>query len=150
MEGSISDLGNDGFDAVYVANDGMAGGAIAALKGSNIDPATRFVTGQDAELAGIQRILTGEQLMTVYQPIIQIAETAAEIAVPIAQGKEPAADLTPEKVDNGEKQVPSALLATIAIEKDNIDSTVVKDGFLKVPDICTGQYKQACQEAGLQ
>ena len=46
--------------------------------------------------------------------------------------------------------MPSALLATIAIEKDNIDSTVVKDGFLKVPDICTGQYKQACQEAGLQ
>ena len=151
MEGSIADLGNDGFDAVYVANDGMAGGAIAALKGSSIDPATRYVTGQDAELAGIQRILIGEQLMTVYQPIIQIAETAAEIAVPIAQGKgDPAADLTPEKVDNGEKEVPSALLATIAIDKDNIESTVVKDGFLKVPDICTGQYKQACQEAGLE
>jgi D-xylose transport system substrate-binding protein len=150
MEGSITSLGSDGFNAVYVANDGMAGGAIAALKGGNIDPATRFVTGQDAELAGIQRILVGEQLMTVYQPIIKIANTAAEIAVPIAQGKEPAADVTPEKVDNGEKQVPSALLATIAIEKDNIKSTVVKDGFLKVPDICTGQYAQACKEAGLQ
>jgi D-xylose transport system substrate-binding protein len=150
MEGSITSLGSDGFNAVYVANDGMAGGAIAALKGGNIDPATRFVTGQDAELAGIQRILVGEQLMTVYQPIIKIAETAAEIAVPIAEGKEPAADVTPEKVDNGEKQVPSALLATIAIEKDNIKSTVVKDGFLKVPDICTGQYAQACKEAGLQ
>jgi D-xylose transport system substrate-binding protein len=150
MEGSLTDLGNTGFDAVYVANDGMAGGAIAALKGGNVDPATKYVTGQDAELAGIQRILTGEQLMTVYQPIIKIAETAAEIAVPIAQGKQPAADLTPEKVDNGEKQVPSALLATIAIQKDNIKSTVVKDGFLKVPDICTGQYAQACKEAGLQ
>ena len=57
-------------------------------RASSIDPATRYVTGQDAELAGIQRILIGEQLMTVYQPIIQIAETAAEIAVPIAQGKE--------------------------------------------------------------
>ena len=150
MEGSITSLGSDGFNAVYVANDGMAGGAIAALKGGNVDPATKYVTGQDAELAGIQRILTGEQLMTVYQPIIKIAETAAEIAVPIAKGKQPAADLTPEKVDNGEKQVPSALLATIAIQKDNIKSTVVKDGFLKVPDICTGQYAQACKEAGLQ
>jgi D-xylose transport system substrate-binding protein len=150
MEASITDLGKDGFDAVYVANDGMAGGAIAALKGAQIDPGTRFVTGQDAELAGIQRILVGEQLMTVYQPIIQIAETAAELAVPIAQGKEPAADIAPEKVDNGAKQVPSALLATIAIEKDNIKSTVVKDGFLKVPDICTGQYAKACKEAGLQ
>ena len=150
MEAAITDLGNDGFDGVYVANDGMAGGAIAALKSANIDPATRFVTGQDAELAGIQRILTGEQLMTVYQPIIKIAETSAELAVPLAQGKEPAADVTPEKVDNGEKQVPSALLDTIVIQKDNIESTVVKDGFLKVPDICKGQYKQACQEAGLQ
>src|SRR5215207_7833362 len=65
MEGSITSLGSDGFDAVYVANDGMAGGAIAALKGGNIYPATRYVTGQDAELAGIQRILIGEQLMTV-------------------------------------------------------------------------------------
>ena len=132
MEQSITSLGNDGFDAVYVANDGMAGGAIAALKGGGIEPATRFVTGQDAELAGIQRILSGEQLMTVYQPIIQIAETAAELAVPIAQGKTPPADAAPEKVDNGAKQVPSALLDTIAIQKDNIDSTVVKDGFLDV------------------
>ena len=150
MESSITALGNDGFDAVYVANDGMAGGAIAALKGASIDPGSRYVTGQDAELAGIQRILTGEQLMTVYQPIIQIAETAAELAVPIAQGKEPAADVAPEKVDNGAKQVPSALLDTIAIEKDNIDSTVVKDGFLKLPAICSGTYAKACKEAGLQ
>jgi D-xylose transport system substrate-binding protein len=150
MEGSLTSLGKDGFDAVYVANDGMAGGAIAALKGAGIDPASRFVTGQDAELAGIQRILTGEQLMTVYQPIIQIAETAAELAVPIAQGETPPADLAPQKVDNGAKQVPSSLLDTIAIKKDNIDSTVVKDGFLDVGQICTGAYKSACEEAGLQ
>jgi D-xylose transport system substrate-binding protein len=150
MEQSITALGNDGFEAVYVANDGMAGGAIAALKGGNIDPASRYVTGQDAELAGIQRILAGEQLMTVYQPIIQIAETAAELAVPLAQGKEPPADLAAQKVDNGAKQVPSALLDTIAITKDNIESTVVKDGFLDVQEICTGPYAKACKEAGLQ
>ena len=150
MEQSITDLGNDGFDAVYVANDGMAGGAIAALKGSQIDPATRYVTGQDAELAGIQRILAGEQLMTVYQPIIDIAESAAELAVPIAQGEEPPADLAKDKVDNGAKQVPSVLLDTIAIQKDNIESTVVKDGFLDVSEICTGKYAKYCQEAGLQ
>ena len=95
----------------------MAGGAIAALKGGRIDPASRYVTGQDAELAGIQRILTGEQLMTVYQPLIQIAESAAEMAVPIAQGKTPDASVAPEKVDNGEKQVPSKLLDTIAIKR---------------------------------
>jgi D-xylose transport system substrate-binding protein len=150
MEQAITALGKDGFDAVYVANDGMAGGAIAALKGADIDPATRFVTGQDAELAGVQRILTGEQLMTVYQPIIQIAETAAEMAVPIAQGEEPAADVAPAEVDNGAKQVPSRLLDTIAIQEDNIEDPLIKEGFLDKADICTGPYVQACKEAGLQ
>ncbi|MET0206528.1 MAG: sugar ABC transporter substrate-binding protein [Thermoleophilaceae bacterium] len=150
MEQSITALGKDGFDAVYSANDGMAGGAIAALKGSNIDPASRYVTGQDAELAGIQRILIGEQLMTVYQPINDIAETSAELAVPIAQGKEPPADLATEKVDNGAKQVPSVLLDTISVVPDNIESTVVKEDFLEVGDICTGPYADACKEVGLQ
>ncbi len=150
MESSITGLGNNGFDAVYVANDGMAGGAIAALKGGRIEPASRYVTGQDAELAGIQRILIGDQLMTVYQPLIQIAESAAEMAVPIAQGKEPAASVAPDKVDNGEKQVPSKLLDTIAITKDNIQSTVVKDGFLKAADICKGPYAKACEENGVK
>jgi D-xylose transport system substrate-binding protein len=150
MEASITSLGKDGFDAVYSANDGMAGGAIAALKGSSIDPASRFVTGQDAELAGIQRILTGDQLMTVYQPIIDIAETSAELAVPIAQGKQPPGDLASGEVDNGMKKVPSALLETFAVQPDNIDSTVVKEGFLKVEDICTPQVADACKEVGLE
>jgi D-xylose transport system substrate-binding protein len=150
MEQSITALGEDGFDAVYSANDGMAGGAIAALKGAGIDPATRFVTGQDAELAAVQRILTGEQLMTVYQPIIQIAETAAEMAVPIAQGEEVPADVAPDEVDNGAKQVPSKLLDTIAIQEDNIEDPLVKEGFLDVADICTGPYVEPCREVGLQ
>jgi D-xylose transport system substrate-binding protein len=149
MEASITALGNDGFDAVYSANDGMAGGAIAALKGASIDPASRFVTGQDAELAGIQRILAGEQLMTVYQPIIDIAETSAELAVPLAQGKQPPGDLASDEVDNGQKKVPSSLLDTFAVEPDNIDSTVVKEGFLKTSDICTPKYEEACKKAGL-
>src|SRR5918996_3019793 len=150
MEQTITSLGNDGFDAVYVANDGMAGGAIAALKGAQIDPRSRYVTGQDAELAGVQRILAGEQLMTVYQPIIQIAETSAELAVPIAQGEEPPADLATAKVDNGAKQVPSVLLDTVAIQEDNIEDPLVKEGFLDVGDICTDAYAKACKEAGLQ
>ena len=69
---------------------------------ASIRPPSRS-TGQDAELAGVQRILAGEQLMTVYQPINKIAETSAELAVPLAQGKTPPADLTPDKVDNGSK-----------------------------------------------
>ena len=115
-----------------------------------MDPKSKFVTGQDAELAGIQRILTGEQLMTVYQPIIDIAETSAELAVPLAQGKEPPADLAKDEVDNGQKKVPSVLLDTIAVQPDNIKDTVVKEGFLKTQDICTAKYKDACKKVGLE
>lgn len=150
MEGSITALGKDGFDAVYVANDGMASGAIAALKSASIDPGTKYVTGQDAELAGIQRILAGEQLMTVYQPLKDIAETSAEIAVALARGEDVPAGVADDKVDNGAEEVPSALLDTIAVEKGNVQDTVVKDGFLDAAEICTGQYKAACEENGVK
>ena len=107
------------------------------------------MTGQDAELSGVQRILAGEQLMTVYQPITKIAETAAELAVPLAQGEEPPADLAPEEVDNGAEQVPSALLDTIAIDENNVD-VLIDDGFLDQSEICSGQYQEACRDAGLE
>ena len=150
MEQAITAVGNNGFDGVYVANDGMASGAIAALKGAKIDPATRPVTGQDAELAAIQRILTGEQLMTVYQPIKKIAETSAELAVDMVNGKTAeAAAIAKSKVDNGHEQVPSVLLDTIVVTKDNIKDTVVAEGFLKAEQICSGPAAAACGKAGL-
>jgi D-xylose transport system substrate-binding protein len=150
MEQTITALGKKGFDAVYVANDGMATGVVAALKGASIDPGTRAVTGQDAEVTGIQRVLAGQQLMDVYQPIPKIAATAAEIAVPLAQGKQPPANITTDKVDNGSGKVPAVLLSTIAITPANVKSTVVKDGFLTVAQICTPAYKQARKAHGLQ
>jgi D-xylose transport system substrate-binding protein len=150
MEQAITAVGRDGFDGVYVANDGMASGAIAALKGANINPTERPVTGQDAELAAIQRILTGEQLMTVYQPIKEIAETSAELAVNLVNGKSAeAAALAKSKVDNGQEQVPSVLLDTIVVTKDNIKDTVVAEGFLKAEQICSGRAAAACAEVGL-
>ena len=150
MEQAITAVGNGGFDGVYVANDGMASGAIAALKGAKIDPASRPVTGQDAELAAVQRILIGEQLMTVYQPIKKIAETSAELAVDMVNGKSAeAAAIATSKVDNGKEQVPSVLLDTIAVTKDNIKDTVVAEGFLKADQICSGPAAAACAEAGL-
>ena len=150
MEQTITSLGKTGFDAVYVANDGMAGGAIAAMKSAGLDPAKFFVTGQDAEAAGVQRILKGEQLNTVYQPLKEIAGKSAEIAVPLAQGKPVPSGIATSKTDNGAGQVPSVLVPTLSIDKDNVKDTVIKDGFLKVSDVCTAAYKSACQEAGLQ
>jgi D-xylose transport system substrate-binding protein len=150
MEQSITSLGKDGFVGVYSANDGMAGGIIAAMKGNGVDPQSKPVTGGDSEAAAIQRILTGEQLSTIYLAIKQQAETSAELAVAAAQGKMDPDGLAKDKVDNGAKQVDSVLLDPIAVTKDNIQDTVIKDGFLTVDEICTGKYQAACKEAGLQ
>jgi D-xylose transport system substrate-binding protein len=150
MEQAITALGKSGFDAVYVANDGMAGGAIAAMKSAGLKPAQFFVTGQDAEVTGVQRILKGEQLETVYQPLKIIASKSAEIAVPLAQGKPVPSGIAPDKTDNGAGQVPSVLVPTLSVDKSNVNDTVVKDGFLKASDICTSAYKSACTEAGIQ
>jgi D-xylose transport system substrate-binding protein len=148
MDQAITAVGKDGFVGVYAANDGTAGGAIAAMKGQGVDPTKIPVTGQDAELAAIQRILVGEQYMTVYKAIKPEAEAAAELAVALAKGEEP--EQPSDSVPNGMKDVPSILLEPIAVTKDNINDTIVKDEFWSVDEICTGKYAAACKEAGIQ
>jgi D-xylose transport system substrate-binding protein len=150
MEQAITAVGDNGFVGVYAANDGTAGGAIAAMKSAGIDPSTRPTTGQDAELAGIQRILAGEQYMTVYKAVKPEAEGAAELAVALVNGKKPASGLITGNTDNGMKQVPSVILKPVAVTKDNIADTIVKDEFWTPDQICTGKYASACKEAGIQ
>ena len=151
MEQSITALGKDGFKGVYAANDGTAGGAIAALKSAGIDPSTVPVTGQDAELAAIQRILAGEQYMTVYKPIKPLADNAAALAVAVVQGQDPAdSDVINGTENNGTEDVPSAITDTIPVFQDNVKDTVVKDGYWSPKEICTPQYAQACKAAGIQ
>ncbi|HEX6714448.1 MAG TPA: sugar ABC transporter substrate-binding protein [Thermoleophilaceae bacterium] len=149
MEQAITALGKDGFAGVYSANDGMASGAIAAMKGAGIDPKTRPITGGDAELAAIQRIVAGEQYSTIYLTINKQAEVSAELAVALAQKKPVPSGLVNAKTDNGALQVPSVLLSPVAVTKDNIKDTVVKDGFYKPSEICTGKYAAGCKDAGL-
>src|SRR6185295_12224202 len=121
MEQAITALGADGFVGVYAANDGTAGGAIAAMKGNGVDPKKIPTTGQDAELAAIQRILIGEQYMTVYKAIKPEAEQAAVLAVALAKGETP--PTAADKVNNGMEDVPSILLEPVAVTKDNINDT---------------------------
>jgi D-xylose transport system substrate-binding protein len=149
MEQAATALGKENIDAVYSANDGMAGGAIAAMKSAGIDPQDVPVTGGDAEVAAIQRILAGEQYMTIYLTIKKQAEVSAELAVAAANGEKPPSGLVNAKVDNGREQVPSVLLTPVAVTKDNINETVVADGFLEPSEICTGEYADMCKEAGI-
>jgi D-xylose transport system substrate-binding protein len=149
MEQAITAVGKNKIKGVYAANDGTAGGAIAAMKSAGMDPKQIPVTGQDAELAAIQRILAGEQFMTVYKAIKPEAETAAQLAFDLLQGKQPTGDVVNGQTDNGQGQIPSVLLQPVAVTKDNVKDTIVKDGFWTADQICTGQYKQACADAGI-
>ena len=149
MEQAITALGKKGFVGVYAANDGTAGGAIAAMKGQGISPIPP-ITGQDAELAAIQRILTGEQYMTVYKAIKPEAEDAAELAVDLVNGNTAAASALATKTTNhGQKDVPSIILTPVAVTKDKIKDTIIKDGFWTAAQICTGSVASACQAAGI-
>jgi D-xylose transport system substrate-binding protein len=141
MEGQLSAIKN-GLVGVYAANDGTAGGAIAALKGGGVKPLPP-VTGQDSELAAIQRIVSGDQAMTIYKAVKPQAEAAAKAAVALAGGGK--ADTTSDF-----KGVPATILDPIAVTKANINDTVVKDGIYKVTDICTASFQAACTAAGLK
>ena len=148
MEQAITRLGADGFVGVYAANDGTAGGAIAAMKSAGIDPLPP-ITGQDAEVAGIQRILAGEQYMTIYKAIKPQAEIAAEVAIALARGEDPPSAQVNDNVDNGSLEVPSMILDPVAVTIDNVNDTVVADGFWSVDDLCTADYQAACEAAGI-
>ena len=150
MDQAITAVGKDQIKGVLAANDGTAGGAIAALKGAGIDPSTVPVTGQDAELTAIQRIVAGEQYMTVYKPIKPLADNAATLAVALATGEEPPADIINGEEDNGMEQVPSAITDTIPVFQDNIKDTIIADEYWSVDEICTADYADACKELGLQ
>ena len=149
MQQAITALGNNGFQGVYAANDGTAGGAIAAMTSAGIQPSTRPTTGQDAELAAVQRILAGQQFMTVYKAVKLEAPAAATIAVALSKGQKPPTPPINGTTNNGKKNVPSTILTPVAVTKSNINSTIVKDGFWTASQICTGAYASACKAAGI-
>jgi D-xylose transport system substrate-binding protein len=130
MNAALTKAGRN-IDAVVVTNDGTAGGAIQALLEEGLAGKV-LVTGQDADLAACQRILRGTQAMTVYKPLKNLATLAARVAVEVAKGNKPA---TTAALDNGAKQVPSIFEKIIAVDKENMNATVVADGFHKAEEL---------------
>ncbi|MFJ9151591.1 sugar ABC transporter substrate-binding protein [Streptomyces sp. NPDC102270] len=148
VSAAITQLGAKNIAGVYAANDGMAGGIANTLKGAGIS--TIPLTGQDAELAAIQRIVAGTQSATVYKAYKPEADTAAELAVNLLQGKD-IKSLADTTVTSGSgDKVQAKLLTPVSVTVKNINDTVVKDGLYKVTDICTADYAAACKKAGLQ
>ncbi|MFE6822820.1 sugar ABC transporter substrate-binding protein [Streptomyces sp. NPDC057690] len=148
MSAAITQLGAKNIAGVYSANDGMAGGIANTLKGAKISGIP--LTGQDAELAGIQRIVAGTQSSTVYKAFKPEAEAAAQLAVDLLEGKDIKALATQTLTSGSGDKVPSQLLTPVSVTKANIKDTVIKDGLYTVADICTAEYAAACKAAGLQ
>ncbi|MFI6004793.1 sugar ABC transporter substrate-binding protein [Streptomyces sp. NPDC051366] len=149
MAAALSALGKGKIVGVYSANDGMAGGIITALKAagiSNLPP----VTGQDAELAGVQRIVAGEQYMSVYKRYAPEAAAAAEMAVALAKGEKIDGIINQIVNSPTTKGVPSVLVPGVALTRSNVKSTVVDDGVYTVDEICTDKFRAACDEIGLK
>jgi D-xylose transport system substrate-binding protein len=112
-------------DAVLASNDGTAGGAIQSLVEEGLGGRV-LVTGQDAELVACQRIARGLQAMTIYKPLYKLARGAAEVAVRMARGR---AVIARDSVNNGKLDVPAVLSDVVTVTRDNLVTTVVKDGF---------------------
>ena len=130
-------------DAVFAANDGLAGSVIAALKGQGLGPVP--VSGQDATVGGIQNILAGDQTMTVYKPIKLEADAAAAAAIALLKGEDVTA-LTSDTLNNGTNDVPFIKLVPLAVTLENIADTVIADGFRTWEEICVGDFAQYCPE----
>jgi D-xylose transport system substrate-binding protein len=147
MDQAITKVGKGNIVGVYAANDGLAGAIVASLKRADVTPLPP-VTGQDAELAAVQRILTGEQFMTVYKAIRPEANQAAQLAYDLLRGQS-VTSIATAATDNGAGSVPSVLLTPVELTKANISGTVIKDGFIRTSALCAGTYATACQAAGL-
>jgi D-xylose transport system substrate-binding protein len=150
MDQAITKVGKDSFVGVYAANDQLAGGVIAAMKNAGIDPTTRLTTGQDGAVAGLQRIIAGQQYNTINLPIRVFAARTADLAVALAKGKD-----APTDIVNGTTKTPSGLdikaylYDTEVITQSNVANMIVPKGFWPMKDICTPEYQAACQKLGL-
>ena len=129
-EDALTKTGNK-LQAIVASNDGTAGGAISALEAAGLAGKV-LVTGQDAQKDAIQRIVKGTQTMTVYKAIQPLAFGAVDAAIKLAHHQ---AVETHDKINNGKKDVPSILITPVVVDKSNVDSTVIKDGYHSHEDI---------------
>ncbi|WP_414497556.1 sugar ABC transporter substrate-binding protein [Streptomyces sp. CRN 30] len=151
MEAAITSVGLGEIAGVYAANDGIAGAVIEVLKAAGVSEVPP-VTGQDAELAAVQRIVAGDQFMSVYKSYPEEANAAAEMAVALVQGRSIEFDaLSRDKVDSPTTaDIPAQLVPVTALTRKNIAETVIADEIYTVGEICTEKYREDCAEIGLK
>lgn len=142
---------NPKINAVVTPNDDNANAVISVLQKNKIKPNTFPTTGQDASLPGLQNILKGYQCGTVYKPIYLEAQAAAALALYLRAKETPPATLVNAKTTDSELKadIPSVYTTPVWVTTANMADTVVKDGAVKVKDLCAGNVQQACTDAGI-
>ncbi|MGW1888112.1 sugar ABC transporter substrate-binding protein [Streptomyces sp. NPDC001970] len=148
MSAAIAELGADRIDGVLSANDGLAGGVVTALKAADVRPLPP-VTGQDADLSAVRRIVKGEQYVTVYKSFEAEANAAAEMAVALGRGEKLDAIATDRVSNDTSKDIPAVLGPLVPVTVGTIKDTVVKSGLYTINQICTPAVEAACRKAGL-
>ncbi|MFJ1729839.1 sugar ABC transporter substrate-binding protein [Streptomyces sp. NPDC088254] len=148
MAAALSSLGADAVDGVYAANDGLAAGSVSALKANKVAPLPP-VTGQDAELGAVRRIVGGDQYMTVLKQFEPEASAGGTMAVAAARGERLTETATGEVRASDGHSVPAVLLTPVPVTVDNIKETVVKGGVHTIGQICVPDLRAACERAGL-
>jgi D-xylose transport system substrate-binding protein len=127
---------------VVAANDGTAGGAIAAFKAAGVDPVPP-VTGNDATIAAIQLIIAGDQYNTISKPSEIVAAAAAKVAVQLLNGETPEAKTTLY-------DTPSELFVPAVVTRENLKAEIFDKGINTAEEICTGRYAEGCAELGIE
>lgn len=134
--------------AVFAANDGLAGAVISALKNAGIPTGENgvIISGMDATVGGVQQVISGDQVMTVYKPIRNEAYAAVAVAIRLLHG-DSIDDLTAGMtINNGQNDIPFVALEPIGVTRDNLAQTVIADGFRTWDEICVGEYEPFCPE----
>jgi D-xylose transport system substrate-binding protein len=150
MDQAITKVGADGFQGVYSMNDGMAAGIIAAMKNAGIDPKARPVTGLDADLGGVQRIIAGEQYMSVFQDIKSEAIGAAQLATDLINGRPLTPELVTRKVNNGKVEVPTYFFRIAPVTAKNVKAELFDTGYYTAAEACVGPYAAPCEKLGIK
>jgi D-xylose transport system substrate-binding protein len=146
MDQAITALGKDQIGGVLAANDTTAGSVVASLKNAGLDPHKIPITGLDADITGLQRILAGEQAMTVYQPIKHEETVNAKIAVALGSGKS-----IPKEFINVPGPVPTYHYTNVVVTAENMKDTVLKeDGYVEVSKLCAPPYDAGCRKYGIE
>ncbi|WP_159948915.1 sugar ABC transporter substrate-binding protein [Rhizobium sp. 18065] len=138
--GQITRFGAD-IKGVVAANDGTGGGAIAAFKAAGVDPVPP-VTGNDATIAALQLIISGDQYNTISKPSEIVAAAAARVAVQLLKGETPEAKTSLY-------DTPSELFVPAVVTAENIKAEIFDKKIQTAEEVCTGEYAEGCKTLGI-